>query len=600
MTDDYGESAGLSFRAEDPVRHLPLAVLLSALPAAATADDAGASTRGIVTVPGGRLAYDIAGTGDTVVLIHDGLLPSATWDEQLVPFARRFRVVRYDRRGYGASETTTRDYSNVEDLKAVLDHVGAAKAALVGCSAGGALALDFALAHPDRVKALVLVGPVLSGFGFSEHFLRRNAENTAPGLMRKDDAGSIERWATDPFITDARNVEARRRLKELLVRYPQSATRQIPHPARPDPDSRSRLGDVKAPLLLITGASDVPDVHAHIGAIASGVPHAERVVIARAGHLPQLEQPAEFNARVLEFLDPRGRAAELLAAGLGTPATPEARQAFDYDAGAPLALETKGKEERAEAYVFDVTFASGGARVPAYIVEPKAAGPHAGIVFLHHGQGNRTTFLDEAVGLAARGVVSVSFDAPPMRPEAQASAALPFDVADERREIVQTVVDIRRAFDVLAARSDVDAKRLAFVGYSLGATMGARLAGLDTRPSALVLIAGFPALSYDMGDGHGTAAAWFDALLDAPAQKAYRDAIGPLDGTHFLAGGTAPVLLQFARGDDFISPVDAELFAAATRGRSETRWYPGEHFDLGAGSPREDRAAWLARLLGLR
>ena len=582
------------------MRHLLLAVLSWALPALAPAAEAPAPDRGLVTVPGGRIAYEVSGTGPTVVLIHDGLLPSATWDEQMAPFSQRFRVVRYDRRGYGSSETTTRDYSNVDDLKAVLDHVGVTKAALVGCSAGGALALDFALAHPDRVTSLVLVGPILSGFGFTEHFMRRNAANAAPGLMRKDDAASIERWATDPFITDARNVEARRRLMELLVRYPQSATRKVLHSARPDPDSRARLGELKVPLLLVTGASDVPDVHAHIGAIASGVRHAERVVIAQAGHLPQLEQPAEFNARVLEFLDPRGAAAAFMASGLGVPATPGARQAFDYDATAPLALETKGTEEKPQAYVFDVTFASFGARVPAWLVEPKTPGPHAGLVFLHHGQGNRTTFLEEAVGLAARGVVSLTFDAPSMRPEAAASTALPFDVTDERREIVQTVVDIRRALDLLAARSDVDAKRLGFVGYSLGATMGARLAGLDPRPSALVLIAGFPALSYDMGEGHGVAAAWFDALLDPAAQQAYRAALGPLDGTHFLVGGKAPVLLQFARGDDFISPVDAELFAAATRGRGETKWYDGEHFDLGAGAPRDDRAAWLARLLGLR
>lgn len=579
---------------------LLLAFLFSGLPAVAPAAGSPEPTRGTVTVPGGRLAYEVSGTGPDVVLIHDGLLPSATWDEQVGPFSRRFRVVRYDRRGYGSSETTTRDYSHVDDLLAVLDHAGVAKAALVGCSAGGALALDFALAHPERVTSLVLVGPILSGFGFTEHFVRRNATNAAPGLMREDDAASVDRWATDPFLTDARNVEARRRLKELLVRYPQSATRKVLHSARPDPDSRSRLGEVKVPLLLVTGASDVPDVHAHIGAIASGVRHAERVVIAQAGHLPQLEQPAEFNARVLEFLDPRGTAAELLAAGLGSRATPDARKAFDYDAAAPLAVETKGTEEKPRAYVHDVTFASSGARVPAWLVEPKAPGPHAGLVFLHHGQGNRTTFLEEALGLAARGVVSLAFDAPSVRPEAAASAAPPFDVADERREIVQTVVDVRRAFDLLAARPDVDAKRLGFVGYSLGATMGARLAGLDARPSALVLIAGFPALSYDMGDGHGTAAAWFDALLDPAAQQAYRDAIGPLDGTHFLVGGTAPVLLQFARGDDFISPVDAELFAAATRGRAETKWYDGEHFDLGAGAPRADRAAWLARLLGLR
>jgi pimeloyl-ACP methyl ester carboxylesterase len=567
--------------------------------AVVAAGAAAAPEDGFVAVAGGKLGYDVSGQGRSVVLVHDGLLPSVTWDEQVGPLAARFRVVRYDRRGYGRSETATRDYSDVEDLRAVLDHVGAARADLVGCSSGGALVLDFALAYPDRVGSLVLVGPVLSGFGYSEHFIARNVGNARPLLVGKDDAAVLDRRAADPYLTDARNVAARRRLRELLGRFPQSATRKIQRSSRPEPDSRGKLGQVTAPVLLVVGESDIPDVHAHVGAIAAGIRHAQRAVIPQAGHLVHMEQPAAFNERVLEFLDPRAVAERRMAAGLGEPATPEARKAFDYDPSAPLDLQEKGVDRRGDVRVRDVSYASPlGGRVPAYLVEPGSLGRHGGVLFLHHGQGDRKTFLEEAVALAGRGLVSLLIDAPEARPADPAGpSAPPFDVEAERREIVQTVVDLRRGFDLLASRPNVDPGRMAYVGYSLGATMGARLAGLEPRATGFVLVAGFPALSEATVRGHSTVAAAFRALLDAPAQAAYERAIGPLDGTHFL-GRTAPLLLQFARADEYISPVDVELFGLATAGRSDLRRYDGGHFDLGAGPARADREAWLAQRLG--
>jgi len=572
-----------------------LAFALSLAAASASAES------GFVDVAGGRIAWERAGSGAPVVLIHDGLLPAASWDDVWTPLAQRYDVVRWDRRGYGASTSTTRDYASEDDLRALLDHLKLERVALVGCSSGGGLALEFAIAHPERVSALVLEGPVLSGFPYSHHFYERSLRNRAPLRMSKDLAGTIARWAEDPYLTDARNVPARARLRALLERHPQAVDNSIPWSTRPEPDSRARLGEVRAPLRLVVGESDIPDVQAHVGAIEAGVRGAERVVVPRAGHLVHLERPDTFVALLDEALDPQGVALRFLADGGGSRATPQARPLFDYDAKAPLGVQEKGVEARGAARVRDLSFASPlGGRAPVYVVEPAAAPApgrrFAGLVFLHHGQGSRATFLDEAVSLAGRGVVSVLLEAPENREGAL--DAPPFDPEAEERDIRQTVIDLRRAFDLLVARPDVDPRRLAYVGWSLGATMGSRLAGVEPRAKGFIMMAGWASYTRAARDGHGVFGAVFHAWLDATAQADWLRRIEPLDGTHFMAGD-APMLLQFARRDAYISRLDAALYAAAAFPGAESREYDAGHFELGTADAARDREEWLARLLAL-
>jgi pimeloyl-ACP methyl ester carboxylesterase len=551
-----------------------------------------------VEVPQGRLWYEVAGQGSALVLIHDGLLPSETWENQVGPFARYLRVIRYDRRKYGRSESQTTDYSNIDDLRAVLDRLGIEQATLMGCSSGGALALDFALAHPKRVSALVLAGPIVSGFGFSQHFLERGLRNRLPMILSEDKTGAVKNWAEDPYITDPRNTAARARLAELLGRFPFAATGGDSGGRPPARPALRHLEEVRAPLLLITGASDIPDVHAHIGAIAAGVAHAERQLIPGAGHLSHLERPEEFNHRVLDFLAPSGYATQVLGELQAGPAD---TAAFDYDAKVPIDAQERGSETRGAARIVDLSYASPrGGRVPAYLVLPvKVPGP--GLLFLHHGQGDRKTFLDEAGELAERGFVSLLVDAPDKRPGHDESGPW-FEAKRDRAEIEQTVIDLRRGIDLLAARPEVDPARIGYVGYSLGATMGARLLGVEPRIRASVQVAGFPALTHTMGRGQRRAATSFRTIMSPEAaQSAYLGALAPLDGVRFLARRpNAPILLQFARSDEFISRLDAALFALASGARVVTTWHDGGHFDLGAGAAREERREFLVRELARR
>ena len=279
---------------------LVAATVLLAAQASTAAPSAPAS--GYVTTETGRLYYEVAGEGPNVVLLHDGLVHRETWDDQFATFAKQFHVFRYDRRGYGKSDVPTVPFSNVDDLEDVYSAVlGKQKATLIGCSAGGGLAIDFTLAHPELVEKLMLVGAVVSGLAPSAHFLDRGGHY--PPEIRDDTTKAIAYWSTDdPYFVAPGSAAARQRVKALLTANPQNLRVPWALLRGPRVPALGRLGEIKAPTLIVIGAEDMPDVHAHGGAIQAGIAGARRVVVRDAGHLVHMEQPEEFNRLALEFL----------------------------------------------------------------------------------------------------------------------------------------------------------------------------------------------------------------------------------------------------------------------------------------------------------
>ena len=254
-----------------------------------------------VPVDGSRLYYEECGTGtEAVVLIHDGVVHSAVWDDVWPAFCRRFHTIRYDRRGFGRSPASTAWHSETDDLAAVLKQAGATRVTLVGSSHGGEISIDFTLAYPDRVKRLVLVGAVVGGFPYTEHFITRVGAMLEP-LRKGDVPGTLKSMANDRWVIAPGNDAARKKLLDLLVANPQDVTHanQVlpPKPALP------RLGEIQVPTLILVGDADIPDVHAHAGAIEAGIPRATRVVIRGTGHLMYLEKPEVFATTVISFLD---------------------------------------------------------------------------------------------------------------------------------------------------------------------------------------------------------------------------------------------------------------------------------------------------------
>jgi dienelactone hydrolase len=276
---------------------------------------------------------------------------------------------------------------------------------------------------------------------------------------------------------------------------------------------------------------------------------------------------------------------------------------FDYDHRAPLQVAEVGVAREAEAIVREITYESPlGGRVPAFLVAPEeGAGPFAGLLYLHPGQGDRSTFLPEAVALAGAGVVSLLIDAPYLRPEyAQRQPVHHPSAEGERNLYRQIVVDLRRGVDLLYLQPEVDPARIGYVGHSLGATWGGPLAGVEPRIRAFVLMAGFASLTDWYRTGTHPLAQRFRARFETPAQMAsYLSELEPLVGErHIGRAASSAFLFQYAREDIFIDRDQAERYVAAAPPAKEVRWYDADHLFTGCPEARLDRVRWLADQLG--
>jgi len=257
---------------------------------------------GYLEVPEGKLYYEVAGEGDWLVLVHDGNLHSVTWDEQFPVFSKNYKVVRYDRRGYGKSTYPERPYSNIEDLAEVFRQLNIDKAALIGMSAGGGLVIDFTLEHPDKVTGLILVGAVVSGYGYSDH-MRTRGGTLGPEVFSDPAKLADYMCHKDPYTFYEGNKEAKERGYDYLMNNLQnyrmdkfSFLKGAKRPALPN------LKEIRVPTLIVVGEYDIPDCHAHAGAVETGIAGSKRVIINKSGHIVPLEQPAVFNEIVLTFL----------------------------------------------------------------------------------------------------------------------------------------------------------------------------------------------------------------------------------------------------------------------------------------------------------
>ncbi|MFZ5622740.1 MAG: alpha/beta hydrolase [Pseudomonadota bacterium] len=276
---------------------------------------------------------------------------------------------------------------------------------------------------------------------------------------------------------------------------------------------------------------------------------------------------------------------------------------FEYDHLAPLQVAQLGAVNEAGAIIHDVTYASPlGGRVPAYLVIPEVGvGPFAGLIYLHPGEGNRSSYLPEAVAMAGAGVVSLLIDAPFLRRENAHWASGYRPLAEEEAALYrQIVLDLRRAVDLLSNRVDVDPARIGYVGHSLGATWGGPLAGVEHRIRAFVLMAGFPSLSDWYRTGTHPAAVRFRKRFDSPAHmESYLSVLEPLEAVRHLGRARGSFLFQFADADPFISRAAAERYLALAPEPKSGRWYETDHLFTGCTPARLDRAGWLAGELGL-
>ena len=243
--------------------------------------------------------YETAGSGDVIILVHDGLIHREVWDNQFGNFAKDYKIIRYDGRGYGKSSAAEGSYSNLDDLDSLFSQLNIKSACLIACSSGGALAIDFALKYPDRVSSMVLVGAVVGGFSYTRHFNTRGGH--LPTSFKDDLEESLYYASDDPYEIYVKNTAAREKAIELVKNNPHRVYNRPRYTPQPVPAYR-RLNEIKIPVLIMAGEFDMPDVHAHAGVINAGISGSRRIIIPDSGHLIPLEQPKLFHEAVAEFL----------------------------------------------------------------------------------------------------------------------------------------------------------------------------------------------------------------------------------------------------------------------------------------------------------
>ncbi len=257
-----------------------------------------------------RLRLCDEGAGPAVVFIHGWTLDLDAWEPQAVALAASYRVVRYDRRGFGLSEGTPGRAADLADLGRLLDHLRLDAATLVAHSQGARVALAFALRQPERVAALVLDGPpdetgdaaAAGDEDFSIAEYRRLVEEQGVDAFRRA-------WRSHPLMrlyTD--DAAARGLAARLLERYPARDLRGAAD-APPPPAGESALASLAMPVLVVNGELDTPVRRRAGESIARALPLGERVVVPGAGHLPNLDAPRAYNEALRSFLERRSRAA---------------------------------------------------------------------------------------------------------------------------------------------------------------------------------------------------------------------------------------------------------------------------------------------------
>lgn len=265
---------------------------------------------GWAEVNGARLYYELMGEGPAVVLIHAGIADHRMWADQFGWLAQHYQVLCYDVRRFGRSHSIAAakpvTYTDHEDLYCLLQFLGIEKTALIGVSNGGRIALDFILAYPDLVAALIPVASALSGYEFTDAATEQKDTASDEAFNRGDIEQAVELtlqlWVDGPRRTAAQvdpNVRERVRqmMTDLCLRTEDGAERQ---PL--DPPALSRLAKIHVPTLVLIGDHDVPDMLTIANLLAIGITGAEKIVIPGTAHLPNLEQVDQFNHIILDFL----------------------------------------------------------------------------------------------------------------------------------------------------------------------------------------------------------------------------------------------------------------------------------------------------------
>jgi dienelactone hydrolase len=275
---------------------------------------------------------------------------------------------------------------------------------------------------------------------------------------------------------------------------------------------------------------------------------------------------------------------------------------FDYDSHQPLDIHDKTLKDFGCGVIHDITYLSpSGGLVSAYQVIPKGNGPFAAVVFGHWGNGTRGEFIPEAKAYACSGVVSILPDYAWERPRPSYSEVDDFAHPDlDRRARINTVIELRRALDLLLTRTDVDPNRVAYVGHSFGAQWGAILTAVDRRVKATVLMAGAAEEADLWARSDNARLVELRASLPKGQLETYLNVLQDVNAIIYVRHAhPGPLLLQFANFEQYFDRASMERYAAAATEPKTVLFYDSAH-ELNDPQAFEDRFDWLAKRLSVR
>lgn len=261
---------------------------------------------------GGQVFATIDGSGDPILFVHADFVDCGMWAASMAALASSYTVAGYDKLGYGRSDLATGPVCRRRELAAVVAALGLGPVHLVGCSNGGQASLDLALENPRLVRSLTLVNASPSGFQLQgappQEILEMMAATQRGDLDGASDL-QIRIWFDGPergsedmdLARKAARAEASRMNRALVERgtfFIADAT-----PGDPlMPPAVMRLGQVRAPTLVVSGSLDYAENRRASRVLAEGIPGARLVEMADCAHVPPLQAPGEFSAILRKFL----------------------------------------------------------------------------------------------------------------------------------------------------------------------------------------------------------------------------------------------------------------------------------------------------------
>lgn len=262
---------------------------------------------GFAEINGAKICYEVAGEGQTIVMVHAGIASKSMWDDQFDFFARKYKVVRYDMRGYGQSLPVPDDYQRHEDIRALMDFLKIDHAVLMGCSMGGGACMNFALDYPNRADALIMVGSGPSGFSYDD-WSPSPLDEEMEEAYEKGDLERVNEIGMRIFIDgkgrtpDQVDPALRKKVYDMNMIALRNEAVMGKDVARPIPAAK-QMGDLRLPVLIVMGDLDEDYISRAAAFMEVNIPGARKVVIQGTAHLPNMEFPDKFNAHVQAFLD---------------------------------------------------------------------------------------------------------------------------------------------------------------------------------------------------------------------------------------------------------------------------------------------------------